>query len=322
MKRKNVCLIGGLAIAGLFGVRAPADLVTLGQTNGYGTTSFASSLYWSNGQAPSAMHDYWVDSGRNLRTQDASSSSFTFQGKSLTITGAGQLSYKGAGTPTITVNNLIVDNGIVQNATANHFRLAGSITVNSGGMSFATGSGGDSTLLAAVSGTGPVTFSGAGTVKLTTVTGIHTYTGNTLIGQAGGYGNVSFADGSQQRFKVQDLGVANNFSGVGTKASNTVTFGGTFHVDTLSLTESTGTWSLVNLALLTPTWGGTFGLTLDGTTSFTNAGGGVYTATRGAEEWSFDTGTGSLSVIPEPGSGFLLFAAAAAIGLIRRKLRG
>jgi MYXO-CTERM domain-containing protein len=167
-------------------------IVTLTATNGIGTSSFESSLSWSNGEAPSAANDYVVASGRNLRTV-ADSGSATFAGNSLALGDggtAGALIFKNqeAGA-VVTVNNLTMNNGEVQ-AGATSAGVAHAVTLSSNGITLVgsnrinTGGAGRSiTLDAPISGTGKLVVSNNG---LAVFSGAGAYTGGTDIGANGG----------------------------------------------------------------------------------------------------------------------------------------
>jgi hypothetical protein len=49
--------------------------------------------------------------------------------------------------------------------------------------------------------------------------------------------------------------------------------------------------------------------------------GNVWSGTESGRTWSFDQGSGVLSVIPEPSSAMLLLAAGAGFALLRRRVR-
>ncbi len=138
--------------------------------------------------------------------------------------------------------------------------------------------------------TGSLVKNGA---EVLTLSGINTYTGNTTI-NAGG---LTLANGGELRFDIEDGGVSNSILGVGT-----VTLNGLLRLDISSLTATVGTWNLVNAATLNESFGGTFGLAFLDNTTFSTGDNVVYTS----GDWSFNTITGDLTLIPEPGSLALL----------------
>ena len=172
-----------------------ASAVTLnsnnGQGDGFGQSSFNAGTNWPDGLAPSSGNDYIVSgTGVTLRTP-ADGSDYTFAGNSLTITSNGQLRYKGTGGTTITVNNLTLDGGAIDNGStnaSNFFTLAGvNMLLGSGGGTFETqGNGRQIIVSAAIGGIGALTAdnnAGSGTAGIGTVilTGANTYTGGTIL---------------------------------------------------------------------------------------------------------------------------------------------
>lgn len=106
-------------------------------------------------------------------------------------------------------------------------------------------------------------------------------------------GSVAFASGSEMRFALQDEGISNQIHGVGDLA-----VGGEFIIDRSAVTMI-GSWLLVDVASLNSSaFAETFGLRFaDDESSFAGLGDGLF----GAGDWTFDAGTGQLTLIPEPG---------------------
>lgn len=70
----------------------------------------------------------------------------------------------------------------------------------------------------------------------------------------------------------------------------------------------------MDVSSLTESFGGTFGLKFLDDTTFTQSG-TLYTS----GDWSFDTQTGTLTVIPEPGTLALVGMSLLALAVFRRK---
>ena len=81
---------GALALALAACAPLHALTVTLGANNAFGTSSFNTSLSWSDGAAPAAGNAYVVPAGLALRTPADSAVDHVFAGDSLTLTGATQ----------------------------------------------------------------------------------------------------------------------------------------------------------------------------------------------------------------------------------------
>jgi len=183
-----------------------AAAITLTATDASNTSSFNAAGNWSDGLAPSAANDYVVSSGFALRTPITSYVSYIFQGKSLTLNGNAVLAWKLAlGAPTITVNDLRLDNGIFSNSNNNYTAtLNGNVTLSAGGGTFDTPSADRAMVVnALVSGTGNLTVKSSATAggNTTLTNANNSYTGNTVIstgaimniGSAGRLGNGTYA---------------------------------------------------------------------------------------------------------------------------------
>lgn len=131
---------------------------------------------------------------------------------------------------------------------------------------------------------------GVGTLELG---GIGAYTGNTNVNA----GTLLLASTSESRFVIANANASNRFLGTGT-----VSFDGDFRLDITGLTDSSGTWNLVNVATLNESFGANFGLAFVGGPVFTNNGNGTYTSGG----WTFDTASGNLTLVPEPSTLIML----------------
>ncbi len=123
---------------------------------------------------------------------------------------------------------------------------------------------------------------GAGTI---TLTGTNSYTGNTTVND----GALVFTDTSQLQFVVTEAPASNMVTGAGT-----VTFNGSFNIDTASVSGTTGyIWLLVDRATLN---GETFGSAFS-VAGFTQQLDGVtWTMTDAKGNWSFSEDTGELTL--------------------------
>jgi uncharacterized repeat protein (TIGR03806 family) len=156
-----------------------------------GISSFNSGANWTGGAPPSAGNTYRT-AAFLLRTP-TNSTSVSFAGNSLEIQTGGNLRDKTAAT--ITVNNLILDNGGIFDAAVNGGTLAGNINL-SGGMAYISVGGNEVfTCNSVISGSGGFyTFNavstGAGTNILTSA---NTFTGGVNVN--GGTLRVNFTGG-------------------------------------------------------------------------------------------------------------------------------
>lgn len=135
---------------------------------------------------------------------------------------------------------------------------------------------------------------------------MNTYTGDTTVSA----GSLFLMAGSEQRFVIEDGNESNQLLGTGVLDLN-----GTLRLDISGLTATSGTWNLVDTASLTETYGGSFGVAFVGGPAFVNAGSGNYTS----GDWIFNTTTGNLTLVPEPGAIGLLGLGGALIGLMGRR---
>jgi len=120
-----------------------------------------------------------------------------------------------------------------------------------------------------------------------TLTGISTYTGDTCI--AGG--TLVLADNAGLKFVITNSS-SNRIRGVGT-----VTLSGDFTLETSAVTAAAGTWVLVDTAALAETFTGTFTMAGSGWSETAN----VWTKVEGTKTWTFNEGTGTLSLVDTGG---------------------
>ena len=236
-----------------------------------GVSSFNTGVNWTNGAAPIAGNSYQT-AAFILRTP-ANSSPVAFAGDSLEIQNGGNLRIK-TSAATVTVGNLILDNGGIIDLSASPTTLAGNLNLAGGSAFISCGSPDVLTLSSSISGPGGFsTFnavsSGAGTDILTSA---NTFSGGVFItGPAG---------------TTLRLGNANAVSNsiVTNGVVNGLTFSpgiGTFNVGALA-GSSNETLVDTSAAAVTLSAGGnnastTFSGVLSGSGSLTKAGLGVLT---------------------------------------------
>ncbi|RYD31700.1 MAG: hypothetical protein EOP85_22470, partial [Verrucomicrobiaceae bacterium] len=206
----------------MVGTAMAAEVTLNAGTGGAGdainTSSFATALNWSNALAPAAGNSYVVPTGRSLRTTLDAGTDLTFAGDSLAI--AGSLVYKSgnaaANINTVTINNLSLNGGTVNNASnfSAPFILAGdSLSVVGTGTSTLFANNGTITVSAPISGTtGTLLLSAnAGTAgRQIVLSGVNTYTGTI---QVGGLSGAVLAPAGKLAFTIGANGVNNTITG-------------------------------------------------------------------------------------------------------------
>ena len=122
-----------------------------------------------------------------------------------------------------------------------------------------------------------------------TLAGLNTYTGNTTVNA----GTLALADNAQLKFVIGATSDTNN----GITGAGTVTIDGDFNIDTTLSDASvltSGSWTLVDAATLTETFGPSFTLIGAGWLETSN----VWTKTVGTKKYTFDEATGILTLSP------------------------
>ncbi|MGC4032135.1 MAG: autotransporter-associated beta strand repeat-containing protein [Tepidisphaeraceae bacterium] len=188
--------LSAAASVALAGVPAFVSAATVTQTatDAAGSSSFNTGTRWSDGQTPSAANDYVTPGGAAVNTLQIRTPFDTgdtvFAGNSLTVgdnsTNAANLVLKNATNATITVNNLTLNKGSIQNggnsggvATALTF-ASNNITLGTGGGIVDSGGAGRSiNVTGLITGAGTLSIIGGGTIQLS---GANTYTGATTVG--------------------------------------------------------------------------------------------------------------------------------------------
>lgn len=199
-----------------------------------------------------------------------------------------------------------LNNAAIVTTAGGTLQLSGTVTETIGGITGTTGSVENPTAATvanliventspAASTFGGVIQNGLGTIAFTkngtgdqTLTGINTYTGNTTVNG----GNLILADNARLTFRPGDAST-NSISGAGT-----VVLDGDFAIDTSALTVTTGTWLLENVTTLTGPYGTTFQVVNPDGSTWTDAGNNKWTKPSGANVYTFDETTGTLTLGP------------------------
>jgi len=204
----------------------PAANFVMTTNDAYGETSFNAAGHWNSAAAPSAGNDYYT-TNCIVRTP-ANSTSATFAGNSLSVDAAGgHLLGKTTGTTQIiTVNNLILNGGLLDQATANSdnyiITIAGNITVNApsslgalGGTVNGSGSFETMNLTAPISGSAALQVSGAA-INSGTDTGVvrlsaaNPYSGTITVSSGVLNGSGVIASSIQRILQLNNLNALSN----------------------------------------------------------------------------------------------------------------
>ncbi len=254
-------------------VAATSPVIALKASDALGSSSFNVVGNWDDTVAPTAAKDYTA-AQYVLRTP-LTGGNHTFGGHSLTLPPQGILRFKGGNNDTITIANLTLDGGSIENGNGNTaFTLAGSISVNADSIIYPAGDATRSIHIASkLDGTGSLICGsgGPGTVSLggnnDSYTGSIIVNGGTIL-KAGTPANLG---GNPETFHAGQLTLANGTfqptAGFGMNRPNggitLGTGGGTFSINTdLTLTVANPVSGAGNL---TKTGAGT--LLLNGTNS-------------------------------------------------------
>lgn len=302
-KQRNSCgfAVQCVLVSGLLAITSTAFAANISTTgsDGFGASSFNSGGVWSDGLAPSAGNDYFIEAGNRVRTPP-DGGSYTFAGDSLTVRDGGSstdligLSYKGAGnTGTITIDNLILDGGSIDhiNGSGDVFNLDGNLNVASDSMIYAKQ--GPIYIYSDISGSGQITVpaSDTSTCKLWLASSANTYTGNIVNN-----GRLGLLDDANLNFVIGASGVNNSVTSPG--GQQHVTFDGDFVFDLSGAGTTLGdSWSVIGTTAASTYYGTTFnvvGFTPlgDDSTWLKEIGPDLF--------YAFHESNGLLHVIPEP----------------------
>ena len=318
-----------LAIVATTGLSHAAIItMTAGDT---GTqSSFAAGTNWTGGLAPSIDNTYVVAGALQLvRTPADASTTLTFAGASLTLSGTGaiadgRLLYKGTGTAalqtTATIANLILNGGSIENGTNTNgstFIIAGGVVnVTAASSIMRSSQNGPIVINSTLTGNGMLTVSGqVNNGASVTFNGANTYTGNLVVANPSGAGMILGATGSFT-FAIGQSGINNNITGTGAAAS--AAFNGGFVFDLTSAATTPGSsWTIVGASTLNETYDAVSFSVKDQTGTPWTQVNDVWTSGNGT--YQFAEATGVVSVIPEPSS--LLLGALGVMAVCGRRRR-
>lgn len=308
MKTTNIL---PLAILALLPAVSSAAVVAMSGSDGFNATSFNLGTSWTGGAAPTSGNDY-ITGNNTLRTPP-NANAHDFAGDSLTVNNTtaypNGLFYKGTGTSastgTITINNLMLNGGIISHGQgdAQFFNLAGNITVGANSTIWAKQ--GPTNIYSAISGNSAITIPIPDGDLSARVLTFHSTT-STFTGNLINNGRFVLADNAVFNFSIGASGVNNSISGTGSQTN----FNGIFIFDFSAASIGLGdSWTIATIG----TFGSTFSVAgfsdnLDNTWS-KDIGGGL--------SYNFNEGTRQLSVIPEPSA--TLLGGLGPLALLRRR---
>ena len=312
-----------LALLGVLFISASAQAqVTHGSSDPSGVSGFTDGTRWSDGQVPRSGFAYTTTT---LIRTPADAVDHVFGGDSLTILNGGSIAFKGTASTVITVNNLTLQGtGYITNLQATPtFTLAGSLRINSGNtgnlrLSYDSTSGTPQSagfsVSSAIAGAGILSITSQNPAQSTvavTLTGAgNTFSGGTLVQTNGwliaqadgtlGSGNLSVNGG---RLTLQ-LGSTNNY----------ISDAATVAFSNLSASSINLNFSGADVVRA---------LSLDGGTTFLNAGNYSATTLNSLYGSNAFVGNGSITVVPEPSQTILIVGSALLMlmtgQLVRRK---
>lgn len=231
-----------------------------------------------------------VNAGATLRTVGASAGGVIHNGGALTLNGTLDLA-DGASEDigNLTGSGLVTNQGT--EGTTSKLLVRGSGNNTFSGVIQDGPDGGATSLQIGMPATSGSISTAAG--KLT-LTGIHGYTGNTVLGQTTGLVSLQLSETSSLKFKIGANGVNTRIVGDFPQASGTVALDGIFNIDLASAERiHNNSWSLVDVANLNESYGATFNVAAP----FAESSPGVWTYVDGlapAGTWTFTEASGVL----------------------------
>jgi autotransporter-associated beta strand protein len=165
-----------------------------------------------------------------------------------------------------------------------------------------------------------------------TVAGLNTYTGTTTVGAGtftvadggalNGGGSLTIASGAT--FNLNSLGtflfkIGGNGENNSINSTGTANLNGILNLNLSLANRAEGNeWQLVD-ASGSISWAG---LQVTSTSGAFSENSGVWTLVDGATTWTFDQGSGVLSIVPEPSASVLILSGLAGFALRRRRMAG
>jgi hypothetical protein len=231
-----------------------------------------------------------VSAGATLRTGGASASGIIHNGGALTLNGTLDLA-QGVSEDigNLSGGGLVTNQGAA--GTTSKLTLRSSSNNTFSGIIQDGPDGGTTSLQIGMPATSGSISTASG--KLT-LTGAHTYTGNTILGQTTGLVSLQLTDTSSLKFKIGASGVNTRITGSFLQTSGTVALDGSFIIDLASAERiHNNSWTLVDVTNLNETYGASFNVAAP----FTESSPGVWTYVDGlapAGTWTFTESSGVL----------------------------
>jgi autotransporter-associated beta strand protein len=164
------------------------------------------------------------------------------------------------------------------------------------------GASNSATINSNLAGAGGLTKQGSGTIHLG---GTATYSGDTRINR----GMLAIDASGSLLMGVADAGASDRILVGRSDGNKSLAFNGALKLGVGTVTDPTGTWTLIDKTNVPTTFGSTFSVQLANGTAFTEAS-DVWTLVQGAKTWTFTEANGQLGLatVPEPNAIVLLSA--------------